>query len=80
MEKAGIAPDTMSICTSGPQGPLYLELPNGEGIEIVKVIRDNSTQLENPRVCNDCFEHLKIDEETIVNFYRKAKEMAHKWD
>ena len=73
-------PKVYAIRTSGPQGPLYVEFGEDDGIDICKVIKNQATGEVTFKVNPEALEPLKINEETLKNMYTQANEMASRWE
>ena len=68
------------VRTSGPRGPIYVEFPDGDAMEVLKVLKNFTSGEETLRVNHECLEPLKLNEELIKDFYKKALAMASRWE
>ena len=68
------------VRTSGPRGPIYVEFPDGDAMEVLKVHKNFSSGEETLRVNHECLEPLKLNEELLKDFYKKALAMASRWE
>ena len=73
-------PKVYAIRTSGPQGPLYVEFGEDDGIEICKVLRNQASGEVTFKVNPEALAPLQITEEAIKHMYSQANEMASRWE
>ena len=68
------------VRTSGPRGPIYVEFPDGDAMEVLKIHKNFSSGEETLRVNPECLEPLKLNDELVKDFYKKALAMASRWE
>ena len=73
-------PKVYAIRTSGPQGPLYVEFGEDDGIEICKVLKNQASGEVTFKVNPEALAPLQITEEAIKHMYSQANEMASRWE
>ena len=76
----GMDPKVFGIRTSGPQGPLYVQFGDDDGMEICKILKNQTTGVVTFKVNHEVLEPLQIEEQTLKDMYSKANEMASKWE
>ena len=68
------------VRTSGPRGPIYVEMPDGDAMEVLKIYKNFNTGEETLKINPECLTPLKLNEETLKEVYSKALAMASKWE
>ena len=68
------------VRTSGPRGPIYVEMADGDAMEVLKIYKNFNTGEETLKINPECLTPLKLNEEMIKDVYNKALAMASKWE